>query len=89
MESLTQPQFIAFLVTIGVPIVALVVNQIGTNKKMIDMVEAQNKKLADMALSQEKAQELHRETLASIEKHIQKSVTEHAVLLERTSTKDQ
>ncbi|MXV76395.1 hypothetical protein F4Z99_19250 [Candidatus Poribacteria bacterium] len=53
MESLTQPQFIAFLFTIGVPIIALVWNQIKTNKKLVDS----DKKLHDMLTAQQERYE--------------------------------
>lgn len=78
MESLTQPQFIAFLLTVGVPLIALVWNQIQTNKKLTEMVKAQ-----------ERRQQFFQATLDKIEQHIERSSREHAVLMDRTSTKDQ
>lgn len=118
MESLTQPQFIAFLFTIGVPILALVWNQIKTNKKMVEsdeklhsmletqqekheeMLEKQQEKHDEMLRSQQskheeimqaqgRREEMLRVTLNKMEEHLHKSGKEHAVLMDRTSTKDQ
>jgi len=98
MESLTQPQFIAFFFTVAVPIIILVWNQVQTNKKLIDAVDRQEERLQcfqdaidsikEMVRGQERKQEFLQVTLDKIEKHIERSEREHAVLMDRTSPKD-
>lgn len=107
MESLTQPQFVAFMFTVAGAIIVLVWNQIKTNKKMVEasenlhkmlvqqqkkhdeMLRAQQENHIEVMRVQEKREEMLRVTLNSVEKHIHDSSRDHAVLMERTSTKDQ
>ena len=107
MESLTEPQFIAFMVTVAGAIIVLVFNQIKTNKSMVEasktlvkMLRSQQEKHDEMLRSQQekhvevmrvqgRREEMLRVTLNAVEKHIQDSHKDHAVLMERTSSKDQ
>ncbi|MDE0398888.1 MAG: hypothetical protein OXL96_13920 [Candidatus Poribacteria bacterium] len=103
METLSKPQFIAFIFTVGVPILCLVWNQIKTNKKMIEsdkrlhqmleaqqerheeIVRVQSERHEEIMRIQERREEMLRVTLNSVEKHIQESNKDHAVLMDRTA----
>ena len=84
MESLTQPQFIAFVFTVAVPIIALVWNQIKTNRKIVSA----DKKLYDLLEAQQERHEEIVRTQAQRHEQLQRNQQErHEEMLRNQSEK--